>query len=221
MSLSIRLSGIADRLRDTAAFGLRFSKGSYEQERFRAVQDAAIELFSVATGVPSEEFEPIRQAVLSRPTPFAVGDAAIIDDAGRILLIQRADNRKWAMPGGALEVGETPAAGVEREAYEETGVRCQADTLVGVHDSRLCGTLSPFQLYHFLFLCRPMDEAGFGNGSHRHEVLGVRWFDRAEVQAVDLDPGHATRIPEAYRAWSEGGPAYFDRSAVVNGPAAG
>jgi len=221
MSVAVRLSAIADRLRDTAAFGLRFSKGIYEQERFRAVQDAAIELFSLATGVSSDDFEPIRQMVLSRPTPYAVGDAAIVDDAGRILLIQRADNRKWAMPGGALEVGETPAAGVEREVREETGVRCRATALVGVHDSRLCGTLSPFQLYHFLFLCQPIDDADFGNGSHRHEVLGVHWFDRAELPTVDLDPGHATRIPEAYRAWSEGGPAYFDRSSAVNGPAAG
>ncbi len=221
MSLSTRLSRIADRLRDTAAFGLHFSNGSYEQERFRAVQDAAIELFSLATGVPSEEFEPIRHTVLSRPTPFAVGEAAIIDHAGRILLIQRSDNQKWAMPGGALEVGETPAAGVEREVFEETGVRCQATALVGVHDSRLCGTLSPYHLYHFLFLCQPIDDASFGNGSHLHEVLGVRWFGRAEVPTVDLDPGHVTRIHEAYRIWSEGGPAYFDRSAVVNGPAAG
>jgi 8-oxo-dGTP pyrophosphatase MutT (NUDIX family) len=48
----------------------------------------------------------------------------VIDPQGRILLMQRTDDRKWAMPGGGLEVGETPAAGVVREAFEETGVRC-------------------------------------------------------------------------------------------------
>ena len=40
------------------------------------------------------------------------GIAAVIDDSGRILLVQRADNGLWAMPGGDFEIGETPAAGV-------------------------------------------------------------------------------------------------------------
>ena len=221
MSLANNLSAIADRLRDTAAFGLRFSKGAYEQERFRAVQDAAIELFSLATATPIEDFEPLRKKVLSRPTPFVAGDAAIIDADGRILLIQRSDNQKWAMPGGALEVGETPAAGIEREVLEETGVRCQATRLVGIHDSRLCQTQSPNHLYHILLLCRLVDATGFGQGSHRHEVLDVRWFAQADLDALDMDPGHRTRIPEAYRVWKGDTAAYFDRTAVVNQPAAG
>lgn len=221
MDLSHTLANLADRLRDTAAFGLRFSKDPYDQDRFRTVQDIAIELLALASQTRVEDFEPIRSSVLSRPTPFAVGDAAIIDDAGRILLVQRADNRRWAMPGGALEVGETPAAGVEREVLEETGVRCSAVALVGIHDSRLCATQSLFHLYHMLFLCRVIDATGLGHGSHRHEVLAVRWFDQAELAALDLDPGHATRVPEAYRVRSDRGPAYFDRSPSGTEQAAG
>ncbi len=215
MDLSHTLANLADRLRDTAAFGLRFSKDPYDQDRFRTVQDIAIELLALATQTSTEDFEPIRAPVLSRPTPFTVGDAAIIDDAGRILLVQRADNRKWAMPGGALEVGETPAAGVEREALEETGVRCTAVALVGLHDSRLCATQSLFHLYHMLFLCRVIDATGVGYGSHSHEVLAVRWFLRSDLANLDLDPGHATRVLEAYRVWSDPGTAYFDRTPSV------
>lgn len=138
MSLSFRLSGITDRLRETAAFGLHLAKDCNDQERFRAVQDAAIELFSIATATPTEAFEPIRQSVLSRPTLFTVGDAAIIDDDGPIPLIQRADNQKWAMPGGTLEVGETPAAGVEREDYRIwcEGGPADSDRSPGGHEQR-------------------------------------------------------------------------------------
>jgi hypothetical protein len=171
VTLSTRLAAIADCLRDAAAFGLRYAQDSYDRDRYRTIQDMANELSAIATDRPTEAFEPLRGELLSRPTPLSGGDAAIIDDGGQILLIQRADNRLWAMPGGALEVGETPAAGVEREAYEETGVRCQATMLVGIHDSRLCGATSAFQFYHNLFLCRPVDISGFGNGSHRHTEL--------------------------------------------------
>ncbi|MFX1538592.1 MAG: NUDIX domain-containing protein [Promethearchaeota archaeon] len=102
--------------------------------------------------------EQLTTPIFSRPTPLVGGDAAVIDETGKILLIQRADNKKWAMPGGLFEVGETPAEGVVRETFEETGVRCQAVTLIGVFDSRFWGTSFPHHLYQFMFLCKPLND---------------------------------------------------------------
>ena len=200
----------ADQLRDLSAGGLRYASTIYETERFHQVQEIAMRLLGLATGEPLEHLEPLRAPIFSRPTPLAVGDAAIIDDAGRILLIQRADNGFWAMPGGALEVGETPAAGAVREALEESGVRCEPVTLVGVFDSRYCGTTSRHQLYQFLFLCRPVAGMPAETPSHGHETLGSGWFAEEELPVV-LDPGHVTRIPLAFRCWRGEGPAFFDR----------
>ncbi len=211
MELAQRLAYLADQLRDVSAFGLRFSKSPYDRAHYQTVQDVAVELFALVAQEPLDQFEPLRAPVLSRPTPFVGGDAAIIDENGRLLLIRRADNGKWAMPGGALEVGETPAAGVEREAYEETGVRCQAVRLIGVFDSRLCGSVTRHHLYHLQFLCRPLDVANLGQGSHRYEVVEVGWFS-AESLPPDLDPGHATRMPEAFRVWRGDDRAFFDDS---------
>ena len=212
-----RLAYLADRLRDVAAFGLRFSQNPYDRAHFQTVQDVAVELFALATQESLEQFEPLRAAVLSRPTPFAVGDAAVMDADGRLLLIRRADNGLWAMPGGALEVGETPAEGVEREAYEETGVRCRALRLIGVFDSRLCGSVTRHHLYHLQFLCRPVDLKNEGQGSHHQEVLALGWFSQ-DALPPDLDPGHASRIPEAFRVWAGDTRAFFDGTPVVREP---
>ena len=200
----------ADQLRDIAAQGLFFSDSRYDIDRYRTVQSLAMAMLAAATGEPVEELEPLRATVFSHVTPFSVGDAAVIDDAGRILLIQRADNRQWAMPGGALEVGETPAQGVVREALEETGVACQPVALAGVFDSRLCGTLSRHHLYQFVFLCRPVAGQPPGPASHAHEVLDARWFAEDALPA-DIDPGHITRIPVAFQVWHQQAPAFFDR----------
>jgi ADP-ribose pyrophosphatase YjhB (NUDIX family) len=173
-----------------------------------------MEMLALATAGTLEEMEPLRAPIFSRPTPLAVGDAAVIDEQGRILLIRRADNGLWAMPGGALEVGETPAGGVLREALEETGVRCRVKSLVGVFDSRLCGTRTRHHLYQFVFLCEPLDQ-GSGSPSHEIEVLEVGWFAEADLPQ-DLDPGHRSRIPEAFRVWRGDSRAYFDgRGAAV------
>lgn len=146
----------ADRLRDISALGLHFTDSRYDRERYQAVQNVAMVMLVAATGEPVEELELLRATIFSRPTPLSVGDAAVIDDEGRILLVRRADNQKWAMPGEALEVGETPAEGVVREALEETGV--EEDAL-----------------------------------------------------PRDIDPGHVSRIPEAFRVWRGEMSAFFDK----------
>jgi ADP-ribose pyrophosphatase YjhB (NUDIX family) len=200
----------ADKLRDISAFGLRFSESVYDRERYQAIQDMAMTMLAAATDEPVEKLEPLRATVFSRPTPFSVGDAAVINDDGEILLIRRADNHKWAMPGGALEVGETPAQGVVREAFEETGVRCEPVALIGVFDSRLCGSETRHHLYHMLFLCRPCDNQEPSKPSHAHEVLGAQWFAEDRLPD-DIDRGHISRIPEAFRVWRHKTPAFFDR----------
>lgn len=41
------------------------------------------------------------------------------------------------------------------------------------------------------------------------EVLGIAWFAEHALPQ-DLDPGHARRIPAAFRAWHGEQSAYFD-----------
>jgi ADP-ribose pyrophosphatase YjhB (NUDIX family) len=205
-----KLAMLADILRDCAARGAHFATTVYDQDNYKKVQKVSLELLALATGQQLADLEPLRAPILSRPSPFAVGDAAIIDEAGKILLIRRADNGLWAMPGGALEVGESPAEGTVREALEETGVTCVPIAFVGVHDSRICGTPTRHHLYHFLFLCRPLTHIEtVAIPTHSHETLEVAWFPE-DALPHDLDPGHARRIPEAFRVWHGDPRAYFD-----------
>lgn len=199
----------ADRLRDISAMGLYFTRDLYDRDHYRAVQTIAMEMLALAGGQSLDQIEPLRDPIFSSPTPFSTGDAAVIDDQGRILLIRRANNGRWAMPGGALEVGETPAEGVEREALEETGIHCRAVSLVGVFDSRFCGMASRHHLYRFLFLCQPLEREPAAPPSHAVEALEVGWFPEDGLPEP-LDPGHRIGIPEAFRVWHGDSRAFFD-----------
>lgn len=211
MTPAARIALWADQIRDMTALGLHFSTNSHDRENYRRLQTMALEMMALAGGDDLAALEPLRETIFVRPTPMSVGDAAIIDEAGRILLIRRADNGLWAMPGGAIAVGETPAEATIREAWEEAGVRCEAVQLAAVHDSRLCGSLTRYHLYHFLFLCRPLEAEGTpGPAKHPQEVLEVRWFAEAELAGLPVDPGHISRIPVAYNAWRGDPRTYFD-----------
>ncbi|MFY1635709.1 NUDIX domain-containing protein [Solwaraspora sp. WMMB335] len=63
-----------------------------------------------------------------------VGARCVVRDAtDRVLLIKRSDNGLWALPAGAMELGESIAGCAAREVYEETGLRAAGVTPFAMH----------------------------------------------------------------------------------------
>ncbi|MGQ0431489.1 MAG: NUDIX domain-containing protein [Microthrixaceae bacterium] len=210
MSPEDQIRMLGDELRVLADDGLRWSGDDpYHRERFHRVRSAAAAAFSIADQRGANEIERSVFSQLTHMAPIPCGDAAIVDDHERILLIQRSDDRLWAMPGGGFNMGETPAQGVAREALEETGLVVEVLDLLGVYDSRFCGTGSALQLYQFVFLCRAV---GVAEQSTPQEVLDQEWFARDELP--DLSPGHTVRVPDVFQ-YLDRRRAIFDRPTLT------
>src|SRR5918997_4617641 len=58
--------------------------------------------------------------------------AVVVDDAGRVLMGQRADDRRWALISGVMDPGEQPAETIVREVYEETAVHVVPERITSV-----------------------------------------------------------------------------------------
>jgi len=195
MSPEQQIRMLGDELRALADDGIVWSQDDpYHLDRYRRVRRAAAEAFSIADERDVDEIEGTVFSQLTHVAPVPCGDAAIVGDDGRIFLIRRSDDGLWAMPGGGFHMGETPAAGVAREASEEAGLVVEVHDLVGVYDSRLCGARSEIQLYQFVFLCRVVDVCG---PTTPDETLDSGWFARHELPA--LSPGHDVRVPDVFR----------------------
>ena len=54
-------------------------------------------------------------------------------DGKKILTVLRRDIPIWVLPGGGIEDNETPEAAIEREVFEETGVRVKVKRKVGIY----------------------------------------------------------------------------------------
>ncbi|WP_030377909.1 MULTISPECIES: NUDIX hydrolase [unclassified Streptomyces] len=132
--------------------------------------------------------------------------AVVLDDANRVLLGQRADNREWAVIGGIPDPGEQPAECAVREVYEETAVRCVAERVVSVGASREV-TYANGDICQFMditFRCRAVAGEPRVNDD---ESLAVGWF---ELDALPpLREGHRFRIKQALTE----GPAWFGAAA--------
>lgn len=119
----------------------------------------------------------------------SVSVAAVIrDKQRRVLVMRRADNDQWEIPGGVLELGESFEAGVCREVLEETGMSVAVESLSGVYKNMTRGIVA------LVFRCAP----GFDTMHVTAEAAEVRWMTRDEVVA-SMTPAFAVRVTDAFQ----------------------
>ncbi|HTF07685.1 MAG TPA: NUDIX hydrolase [Asanoa sp.] len=115
--------------------------------------------------------------------------AVVVDDTDRVLVIRRRDNGAWQLPGGVLELNETPEDGMRREVSEETGVEVRAERLTGVYKNVKLGVIA------LVFRARLLA----GTPHPTDEAAAVEWWPAHRV-ASDMDEAFAVRILDALRA---------------------
>lgn len=67
------------------------------------------------------------------PTKRVISQGLLHDPDGRVLLCRLTYKREWDLPGGVVEVGESPAAGLVRELEEELGLTLEVRGLITVN----------------------------------------------------------------------------------------
>jgi ADP-ribose pyrophosphatase YjhB (NUDIX family) len=119
----------------------------------------------------------------------------VTNDAGQVLMIHRADNDNWAVPGGAMDLGETLAGCAARETREETGIDCEITGLVGIYTDPKHVILYTSdgevrQEFSVLFTAR----ATGGTLTPSDESRDVVWVDRHALGDLPMDSSMRFRI---------------------------
>ncbi|MBI1765177.1 MAG: NUDIX domain-containing protein [Acidobacteria bacterium] len=117
-----------------------------------------------------------RWGVLLTEARFTVTTGAVItDEQGRVLLLQHRfrPGSGWGIPGGFLQPGEQPAAGLRRELREEVGVEIEQAEVAFIH------TLERIQQVEIIFRCRVQGDAA----PRAVEIQQAAWFALAELPA--------------------------------------
>jgi ADP-ribose pyrophosphatase YjhB (NUDIX family) len=200
-----RLRAWADRLQAQARTGLFFAGNAYDRERYQAIIGIAAEMAGLLTGRERVDVEAAWARDPGYVTPRVGAGAAIFDEHGAILLQKRTDSGLWALPVGFSEVGETPAAGIAREVFEECGLRIRPERIVGVYDCQ-GGPWLLHHLYNIVFWCSVVG----GTLVPTAEAPISRHFARDALP--ELQGHHVRPIMDAF-AMYEGGStsARFDR----------
>jgi ADP-ribose pyrophosphatase YjhB (NUDIX family) len=124
--------------------------------------------------------------------------AAVRDADGRLLLIHKIDNDYWALPGGAMELGESVAEAAIREVQEETGVSVEITGIVGIYTDP--GHVMAYsdgevrQEFSVCFHAKPVSGEAREDGSETKEV---RWVDPNSIPNMNIHPSMRRRIEDA------------------------
>jgi ADP-ribose pyrophosphatase YjhB (NUDIX family) len=168
----------SEALAGIARTGLGFTENLYERERFEEILSVAADMrvaagshFEVDTLV-HEWMASVGHGVAGYQTPKVAIGAVVGNDAGEILLVQRADSGVWLYPTGWADIGYSPAEVAKKEVAEETGIEVEVRSLVAVIDGMRLG-FTRIPLYSLVFHCHAV---GGDLSAHPLETADVGWF---------------------------------------------
>ena len=143
----------------------------------------------LANGNDATPLEAVFAAEEGHATPKVdVRGAAFRDD--RILLVQEREGEAWSLPGGWVDVGESPSEAVAREVREESGYEVRPVRLLGLYDrDRRRFPPHLWHIWKIFFLC---ELEGGEPAPLGYETLEARFFGPDELPAP-LRFGDATR----------------------------
>jgi ADP-ribose pyrophosphatase YjhB (NUDIX family) len=126
------------------------------------------------------------------------------NNKGEILLIQRSDNGNWALPGGAIDIGESLTQAAIREVQEETGITCQITGLSGIytdpkHIILYTSNNEARQEFSIVLIGRYASGSLTGSGESSH----VAWLAPEAAKRYPIHPSMERRITDRYNGDGE------------------
>lgn len=113
--------------------------------------------------------------------------AVIHDQAGNLLLQEKASGEGWSLPAGAVEPGETPQDTVIREVAEETGLVVSVNKILGVFGGLDFRYTYPnghaVEYVVTLFKCQVLHDGGSWSD---HETEALRYFAKEDLPSLAL-----------------------------------
>ena len=163
---------LLEELQTIAQNGLSYTQNVYDKERYERLLELSIQKYTDVLALPEEAVRERFRTELGHITPKVGADAAIFNERGELLLMERADGTGWCLPCGWVEPNERPTDAAVREVKEETGLEVKVQRLVGIFTRTPSAEHGPHTMIAAVHLC----EIVSGELTLSHEGLDLRYW---------------------------------------------
>ena len=199
------------RLQAIAQSGLTYAKDPYDVERYEQIRRIAAEIAASApdgcSGATADRIDALFSGESGYATPKLDIRAVLLDEK-EVLLVKEKEDGLWTLPGGWVDVGESPSESVEREVKEESGYEVRAVRLLALWDrDKHPHPPMPFHVYKLYFQCELLGGDPLTTST---ETEGVGFFSKDALPELSLGrvtPQQIERLIEL-AADSEGSAAF-------------
>ena len=186
--------------------GQHYAENTYQKQRYSRLSEISAEIISEYADVEYEDLNNIFTRQIGYATPRIDVRGAVFQ-AGNLLLVREILDGGWTMPGGWVDVGDTPSGAVEREVFEESGFEVKARKVIGVYDANRTGSLEIFHAFKIVFLCDIVS----GEPRTSDETSEVAFFSQDKLPtSLSGERTRPRHLDDAFNAHSKELPSIFD-----------
>src|ERR1700732_815992 len=173
----------ARNLQAIAQTGLHFSESEYDLERYRKILEISSEIFANYSGESLTLIRGLFENQTGYATPKVDVRGVVFRD-DKLLLVQERSDGLGTLPGGWVDVNDSPSEAVEREIVEESGFHTKAERMLAILDRAKHGHEPPFpfHVYKLFILCRLEG----GEARTTMETIGVDFFGENEIPPLSI-----------------------------------
>jgi ADP-ribose pyrophosphatase YjhB (NUDIX family) len=171
------------KLQAIAQSGLAYANDPYDVERYEQVRRIAAEIVA-SSGATANHIDILFSEEFGYATPKLDIRAVVLDEEEAILLVREKEDGLWTLPGGWVDVGESPSESVEREVKEESGFDVRAVRLLALWDrDKHPHPPTPFHVYKLVFRCELLGGDPLTTST---ETEGVGFFPKDALPELSL-----------------------------------
>ncbi|MBA2655904.1 MAG: NUDIX hydrolase [Tatlockia sp.] len=197
---------ISAEIQAIAQAGLTYTENAFDKERFIRLRAIAAELLAELSQNPLHDLTEILTLEKGYTTPKLDVRSFIIKE-DKILLVKEIADGLWSLPGGWVDVNESPSESIIRETKEETGYDISVIKLLALWD-KLKHDHPPQwpHVYKALFHCEIIG----GEPMENIEVSELQFFDMDNLPPLSTHRITATQINRLRELVANCQPTEFD-----------
>jgi ADP-ribose pyrophosphatase YjhB (NUDIX family) len=185
----------ARKVQAIAQNGLAFTQDPFDKERYTQLTDLVASILSSELTIPLAQAKGFWEGDAGYATPKVDVRGGIFEN-DRVLLVRERSDGRWTLPGGWVDINDSPSGAVAREIFEESGYRARAVKLAALLDKRRHPHPPGIHhIYKLFFLCERLG----GEPTVSSETDAVQFFPVQSLPELSTGRVLASQIARLYQ----------------------